>query len=160
MNELPAEDRGVDLKLEASTMALYVSVVLLAALVAFRDSTTTDQDELLGVIWGTTLGLALAHFYAFRVSSRLVRGRADLTTALAQLGGASAVALLCTVPVLVLPSPTEDDVVRLWIGLLLGASGYTTGRARGDSRLRSFFLGALVLGVGVVVALVKNALSH
>ena len=150
-------------RLEASTMALYVSVVLLAALVALRDSTDTDQTELLQLIWGTTLGLALAHFYAFRVSSRLVRGRpfdrADLRSALAQLVGASAVAVLCTIPVVLLPSPTEDDMVRLWIGLLLGVAGYTSGRAGGASRPRSLVLGAVVLAVGITVALVKNALA-
>lgn len=144
-------------------MALYVSVVLLAALVALRDSTDTDQTELLQLIWGTTLGLALAHFYAFRVSSRLVRGRpfdrADLRSALAQLVGASAVAVLCTIPVVLLPSPTEDDMVRLWIGLLLGVAGYTSGRAGGASRPRSLVLGAVVLAVGITVALVKNALA-
>ena len=150
-------------RLEASTMALYVSVVLLAALVALRDSTDTDQTELLQLIWGTTLGLALAHFYAFRVSSRLIRGRpfdrGDLRSALAQLVGASAVAVLCTIPVVLLPSPTEDDMVRLWIGLLLGVAGYTSGRAGGASRPRSLVLGAVVLAVGITVALVKNALA-
>ncbi len=144
-------------------MALYVSVVLLATLVAFRDSAHTSQTELLAVIWGTTLGLAVAHLYAFRVSSRLVRGRSfhrgDLESALAQLGGAAAVAALCTIPVLVLPSPSEDDVVRLLLGLLLGAAGYTSGRTGGASRLRSFVLGAAVLAVGIAVALVKNALG-
>lgn len=149
--------------LEASTMALYVSVVLLAALVALRDSTEASQTELLEVIWGTTLGLALAHFYAFRVSSRLIRGRpfdrGDLRTALAQLLGAAAVAALCTVPVVLLPAPAEDNVVRLWIGILLGVAGYTSGRAGGASRWRSLALGAAVLAVGIAVALVKNALG-
>ena len=157
------QEKHGEARLEASTMALYVSVVLLAALVALRDATDTDQTELLQLIWGTTLGLALAHFYAFRVSSRLIRGRpfdrGDLRSALAQLVGASAVAVLCTIPVALLPSPTEDDMVRLWIGLLLGVAGYTSGRAGGASRPRSLVLGAVVLAVGVTVALVKNALA-
>ncbi|MFO7590132.1 MAG: hypothetical protein R6X23_04445 [Acidimicrobiia bacterium] len=46
----------------------------------------------------STIGLALAHFFAFRMSSRLVRGssfhRHDLDLAVAQIGGAVSVALL------------------------------------------------------------------
>ena len=144
-------------------MALYVSVVLLATLVALRDTAHSSQTQLLTVIWGTTLGLALAHLYAFRVSSRLVRGRAfhrgDLENALAQLGGAAIVALLCTIPVVVLPSTSEGNVVRLLLGLLLGVAGYSSGRTGGASRSRSFILGAAVLAVGIAVALVKNGLS-
>ncbi|MFZ0323628.1 MAG: hypothetical protein WAN48_05785 [Actinomycetes bacterium] len=159
----PRQRQQVETRLEASTMALYVSVVLLAALVALRGSPNPTQRVLLEVIWGTTLGLALAHLYAFRVSSRLVRGRSfdrgDLKVAAAQLGGATAVAMLCTVPVVVFPSPSEDDMVRLLLGALLGAGGYSSGRAGGASRLRSLVLGAAVLAVGFGVALVKNSMS-
>ena len=73
-------------------------------------------------------------------------------------GGAAAVAVLCRIPVVVLPSPSEGNVVRLLLGLLLGVAGYSSGRTGGASS-RSFVLGAAVLGVGIAVALVKNALS-
>src|SRR5690349_9393692 len=113
----------VEIRLEASTMVLYVSVVLLAALVAIKNSAASGDPKLLELIWGTTLGLALAHFFAFRMSSRLIRGtafyRGDLQIALAQVGGAAAVAGLCTIPVVALPTSSEDDVVRLLLGLLL-----------------------------------------
>lgn len=157
----PEESQRAEARLEASTMALYVSVVLLAALVALRDSAHSSQAALLELIWGTTIGLTLAHLYAFRVSSRLVRGRSfdrgDLQLAGAQLAGASVVALLCTIPVAVLPSPAEDDSVRLLLGLLLGLAGYISGRTGGASRLRSFVLGTSVFAVGIAVVLVKNA---
>jgi hypothetical protein len=70
MKETQANDeRRVEIGLESSTMVLYVSVVLLAALVALDTSADIISDtELLGLIWGTTLGLALAHYFAFRVS--------------------------------------------------------------------------------------------
>ena len=122
-------------------MALYVSVVLLAALVALRRSSDTSEADLIGLIWGTTLGLALAHFYAFRMSSRLVRGKSfdrhDMVSAFAQLGGASAVALLCTIPILVLPASSESGIIRLLLALLLGIAGYASGRTGSASRLRS-----------------------
>ena len=151
----------VEISLEASTMALYVSVVLLATLVAI-DTEDTGDVELLALIWGTTLGLALAHFFVFRMSSRLVRGstfhRRDLHLAFAQLGGAGAVAVLCTIPIALLPASSEIDVVRLLLGLLLAIAGYASGRTGGASRPRSLVTGILALVVGLTVALVKNAL--
>jgi hypothetical protein len=156
------EDTHTEVVLEASTMALYVSVVLLAALVALEDDADIPDAEMLGLIWGTTLGLALAHFFAFRMSSRLVRGstfhRRDLVVARAQAAGAVAVAALCTIPVLLLPNASEYDVVRLELGLLLGLAGYASGRTGGASRLRSLVMGAVTLVLGIGVALVKNAL--
>ena len=74
-------------------MALYVSIILLGALVTVGSGTA--NRELLSIIWGTTIGLALAHFFAFRIASRLHRGfaahRGDLVIAYAQAGGAAAV---------------------------------------------------------------------
>jgi hypothetical protein len=148
--------------LEASTMALYVSVVLLAALVALEDGATTSDRDMLGLIWGTTIGLALAHYFAFRVASRLVRGttfhKRDGEIALAQLTGAAIVAALCSVPVVLLPDTTKNDYVRFELAILLGIAGYAAGRTGGATRLRSLVTGAIVLVLGVGVALVKNAL--
>ena len=153
-------DLRQELRLEASTMALYVSVVLLATLAALDD--TAEDAELVALIWGTTLGLALVHFFAFRMSSRLVRGtsfhRRDLNIAAAQVGGAIAVAVLCTIPVVVLRTDAEYDVVRFLLGLLLGIAGYAAGRSGGASRVRSAVMGAATLVLGLAVAFVKNAL--
>ena len=122
------------------------------------------RTELLQVIWGTTLGLALAHFYAFRVSSRLVRGRLrprDLT----HRAGATRGRLGRRPPVHHPGTWSSRRPPRTtWSGSGSGCCSARPGTRPeglgGISRLRSFFLGALVLAVGVVVALVKNALSH
>ena len=155
-------DHQTELQLEVSTMALYVSVVLLAALVALEDSATTGDREMLGLIWGTTIGLALAHYFAFRVASRLVRGttfhKRDGEIALAQLTGAAIVAALCTIPVLLMPDSSKNDYVRFELAILLGIAGFAAGRTGGASRPRSFVTGVIVLVLGVGVALVKNAL--
>jgi hypothetical protein len=156
------EDRRIEIGLESSTMVLYVSVVLLAALVAIDTSAEISDTEILGLIWGTTLGLALAHYFAFRVASQLVRGsrfhRRDAELALVQLGSAVAVAVVCTIPVVLMSRRSEYDVVRLELALLLGIAGYAAGRTGGASRPRSLATGAIVLVVGVAVALVKNVL--
>jgi hypothetical protein len=155
-------ERRSELTLEVSTMALYVSVVLFATLVALEDGATTGDAEILGLIWGTTIGLALAHYFAFRVASRLVRGtsfhKRDGEIALAQLGGAALVSALCTIPVVIFPDSSKNDFVRLELAVLLGIAGYAAGRTGGASRLRSFATGVIVLVLGVGVALVKNAL--
>jgi hypothetical protein len=156
----PAE--SVEIRLEASTMALYVSIVLLATLAAIDDTSDPSDVRLLEVIWGTTLGLALAHFFAFRISSRLVRGssfhRHDVRIACAQLGGAVGVALLCSIPVVLLAPHSENDVTRLLLALLLGVAGYAAGRSGAASRPRSLLMGGVALVIGISVALIKNAL--
>ena len=143
-------------------MALYVAVVLLATLAAIKDSAHSDA-QLLGIIWGTTIGLALAHFFAFRVASRMVRGtsfhRHDLELALSQLGGAAGVALLCTIPVVLLSPESENDVVRYELALLIGIAGYAAGRSGEASRTRSLATGLVAFVLGVTVALLKNALA-
>jgi len=78
-------------------MALYVAICLLAALIALPER-AVEHTSVLGVIWGITLGLAIAHWFAFRVSARLLGAGAvrqsDLESAGAQLLGAAGVAVL------------------------------------------------------------------
>ena len=128
-------ERRIELTLEISTMALYVSVVLFATLVALEDGATTGDGEILGLIWGTTIGLALAHYFAFRVASRLVRGTSfhtrDGEIALAQLTGAAMVSALCSIPVLLFPDSSKNDFVRFELAILLGITGYAAGQRRG-----------------------------
>ena len=61
----------LELRKEAFTMALYVAICLLAALIALPER-AVEHTSVLGVIWGIMLGLAIAHWFAFRVSARLV----------------------------------------------------------------------------------------
>src|SRR3712207_7586974 len=65
------QEHALELRKESYTMALYVAICLLAALLALPD-TITARSHLIGLIWGVTIGLAAAHWFAFRVSARLV----------------------------------------------------------------------------------------
>jgi hypothetical protein len=98
-------DQVVELREEASTMALYVAICLLAAFAALPE--TGAHAHTIGIIWGVTVGLALVHWFAFRVSARLVGvGRVrphDVESAGAQLAGAAGVALLASLPVVLFP---------------------------------------------------------
>src|SRR5690606_38937918 len=117
----------VELRKEAATMALYVAICLLAALSAVAEHAARGHVDTLKLVWGTTIGLAAAHWLAFRLSARLVasgtiRGH-DAQAAAAQLAGAAAVALLATVPVLLLPSTAELDVARLVLAAFIALVG-------------------------------------
>ena len=159
-----AEDGDEELLREAVTMGFYVAICLLAALSAVQEEVDTGPVEVLGLVWGTTVGLALAHWFAFRLSARLV-GRAEHAerhagVALAQIGGAVAVAALATVPILLLPPTAELDVVRVEMALLLAVGGYAVARTEGATRGRSVAYASGVFVLAVAVALVKNVLSH
>lgn len=142
-------------------MGFYVAIVLIAALVAIDD----EQHRLptLAIIWGTTIGLALAHLFAFRLASRLVGsgrvGPNERSLALAQLAGATAVAVLASVPVLLFDTPTELDVTRLVLVGSIGLAAYAIGRSSGAGRMRALLFAGGVLVLGVAVALFKNYLA-
>jgi hypothetical protein len=143
-------------------MALYVAVCLLAALTAMAEQADAGHVDVFKVIWGTTVGLALAHLFAFRVSARLVAAgtirRQDAESAAAQLAGALVV-VLATVPVLVLPGPSELDVVRDLLAAFVAAVGYAVARNAGAGRGRAAAYAATILIVAVTIAVLKNVLS-
>jgi hypothetical protein len=149
------------LRREAATMGLYVSIVLLAALMAVGDQ--SDADEL-AIIWGSTLGLALAHWFSFAVAAYLVDDEPEeevLGSVLAvQLGAAGAIAAEATLAVWMLPEKWELDGARLVtacsIGLIVYVLARKGGRPAGTSAAIAF--AAFVIGVGV--AGVKFALTH
>src|SRR5690349_2656754 len=95
--ELQAHEEPGELVREAATMVLYVSVVEIAELAALPEShfgggrvTGPVGAQLLAIVWGTAVGLALAHWFAFRVAAPAFRGdsptRRDTRIGLAQLG--------------------------------------------------------------------------
>ena len=71
-------------------MALYVAICLMASLIAIPES-AAEHNNVWGIIWGITLGLAIAHWFAFRVSARMVGAgtvrSSDVEVAGAQLAG-------------------------------------------------------------------------
>jgi hypothetical protein len=154
---------AVEVRREAYTMALYVSVCLLAALSAVAERADAGHADVLKITWGTTVGLAVAHWFAFRVSARLVAagalGRLEVETAAAQLVGALAVALLATVPVVLLPATAELDVVRLVLAGFVAAVGFAVARNSGAGTRRSAIYAASLMVVALAIALLKNVLS-
>lgn len=151
-----------ELRREAFTMALYVAICLLAALSAVTEHVAESERDVFKLVWGTTVGLALAHWFAFRVSARLVASgparRHDALAAGVQLAGAAAVGVLATVPILVLPESMQLGVVRDVLAFFIAVVGFAVARNGGAGRGRSMLYGASILIVATIVAGVKNSL--
>lgn len=133
-----------EIRVEASTMALYVAVVLLATLALMDGRDLDHQPRVLVVVWGTSIGLALAHIFAFTIASARIERRSPghrRTLITAQLGGAGAVALLASIPVLLLPQSAELDADRILLAAFIGFSGYHVSRDVGRTRARSLLVG-------------------
>ena len=157
-----ARHHAANLQREAFTMGLYVSIMLLAAL------TVTSEDaprrHVLGIIWGTTIGLALAHWFAFSLAARLVdlqpNERDVNRQLLAQLTGAFAVAAIATTTVVVLPEQHEHAGARLATAACIGVVAFMQMRSLGASRVRAAQVATAALVLGLVIAGVKHALTH
>jgi hypothetical protein len=165
-----AREERIELLREAATMVLYVSVVEIAELAALPEGhfdsgrvTGPVSTQLLAIVWGTAIGLALAHWFAFRVAAPGFRGDSpthrDTRIGLAQLGAAAFVAAVSSLPVLFFSDVRAQETTGDVPAIIIGVIGYFVTRASGKSRLSSAFYGVTALALGVVVALVKSALA-
>jgi len=155
---------------EAVVMVLYVSVVEIAELAALPerhlpDGTATGAvgGQLLAIVWGTAVGLAIAHWFAFRLAAPAFRGerptRHDTFIGLAQIAGAMFVAAVSSLPVLFFSDVRAQETTGDVPALLIGIVGYVIAQFSGRSRVASFFYGVTALALGVLVALVKSILA-
>lgn len=155
---------------EGTVMVLYVSVVLLGALAALPAGETELGDvqgptgpELAAIVAGTTLGLALAHWFAFHVATHGVAGPdlrgQDFKEAMAQLIGAATVAVLVCVPILLYQADDEQRIVLFVLAAIIGGADFLIERAKGHSRPRSAVYGLVTMLVAVGVAAIKVAVS-
>ena len=151
-------------------MVLYVSVVLLAELAGLPSGEKADGSPrgptgwtLVALVWGTTIGLAAAHWFAFQLASKSFGGRArghDVAIGLAQMAGAAFVALLVSLGELLLPGRIHQQVVLFELAVLIGVVGYLVARSSGRSVGRSFAFGAVALAAGLLAAVLKGAFGH
>jgi hypothetical protein len=150
------------LRKEGWTMALYVAICLIAALTALANVTSVP-GHIMGLVWGTTVGLAVAHVFAFRIAGRLVHEgelpKADRIISVVQLAAAAAVALIVSVPVLLAPTVYEITWARYTCAAIIGVVGYLVARGAERSRIRSMVFGIAVLVAAFAVAALKHALA-
>ncbi|WP_051510287.1 hypothetical protein [Intrasporangium oryzae] len=161
---LSPDRHELGLRRDALTMALYVALCLLGALSLLDGSLGGDRLQIVATIWGITIGLVLAHLFAFVASAHVVgSGRLhphDREAALAHLAGGTAVAVLATVAVLLVPDAAELFIVRLVLSVFIGSVGYLMRRAVGASRPRAFLFALVLMAGAALIAQVKVNLSH
>ena len=147
---------------EAVTMALYVGVVLAAEFVAVEEHAVAEPSTV-AVIWGTALGVALAHVFAFNLAARFFAGgriaRETRRAVWAQLASASAVAFVVTVPFLFLALGPALEVSGFLVAALIGVTAYVASREAGAGRIRSLVDGLIALAVATAVVSVKVGLT-
>jgi hypothetical protein len=152
-----------DMRREAYSMSIYVSIVLLSALTVFDDNHPPDEGEVLLLEFGTTLGLVLAHGFASWLSTSIVGESSedvdpwDLLRV--QLGGAFVVASLAMLAVIVTPTSIELSAARFTVAAVIAAQVFLESRTS-NSWARAALYGFLALVAGVTVATVKAVLSH
>jgi hypothetical protein len=150
------------LRKEGWTMALYVAICLIAALTALANVTAVP-GHIMGLVWGTTVGLAVAHVFAFRIAGRLVHDgelpKADRIISVVQMAAAAAVAAIVSVPVLLAPTVNEITWARYTCAAIIGIAGYLVARGAERSRIRSILFGIAVLAGAFAVAALKHALA-
>jgi hypothetical protein len=155
---------------EAVTMVLYVSVVEIAELAALPETHLANGHttgpvgaRLLAIIWGTAVGLAIAHWFAFRLAASAFRGDRvtglDTKIGLAQVAAAMFVAAVSSIPVLLLDDVRAQEFTGVVPAILIGIVGYLIARETGKSRLAAAIYGGSALAVGLLVASVKGALA-
>ena len=144
-------------------MALYISLSLLAVLVALPTGTLADTASVALTVGLTAVALVLAHQVAFRISTRLVHhGILDAQARrllAAQLAGGAAVTVVAVAPVLIF----GPDAIA-WTGLLLVAFvavvGYIAARSVPVGRLRATLYSLGVVAMIGIILLVKGLIAH
>ncbi|HEU5270747.1 MAG TPA: hypothetical protein VFU36_12545 [Jatrophihabitans sp.] len=164
-----AGEHRVELFREATVMVLYVAVVEIGELAAVPERHLGDQvtgpvgGTLLAIIWGTAIGLALAHWFAFQLAAPAFRGdrptRHDWQIGLAQLAGAALVAVMSSLPVLTFSDLRAQETVGDVPAALIGLVGYLVARRARLAVLPAVFFGITALVLGILVALVKTRIA-
>ena len=148
---------------EGVTMTFYVCIVLAAEFAALGGHVASAQVAI-GAIWGTTIGLTLAHLFAFTLATHLLRphglGPHERAAILGQGAAAAAVALSCTIPFVFFETERALDVAAFAVAALIGLAAYLIGRSSGASKFRSLIFGGVVLLIAAVVVSLKVGLTH
>lgn len=150
---------------EGLASALYVALVLLAALLAVPSDRLPPDADMVWLILGTAVGLLLAHWLAFRLAARLTAEQGGWTPsaaqeAAAQLAGGLTVAALAAAPFLLLDGTAARVASLAALAALPALAGCLIARLRGRTWRFALTAGALVLILAAGVVAAKNTLGH
>ena len=146
-------------------MALYVSLSLLAVLVALPPSMDPGAAARPALtLCLTSVGLILAHALAFRLSARLVHHgalpAAQLELLAAQLAGGLAVTAVAVTPVLLIGGPEGVRAAEFLLLAFVAVVGYLAARAVPVSRPRALAYVAFVVALTLGVLWIKSLVGH
>lgn len=140
-------------------MGFYVAVTLVAVLSTGNEKAGRDQIQVLLLVWGTTVGLAIAHWFAMILSARVVSDphlhHTPGEMLYSQLVMAVGIAATSTLVVLIVPNKFDRLSARLTAALFIaGLVGFET-RAGGGSHRRALLYGLSALSIGFAIASLK-----
>jgi hypothetical protein len=145
---------------ESITMGLYITISLLAVLSAQPHG--DSSGAVLTVVWGTTLGLTLAHWLAFQLTARLFAGNQlpphERMTMVGQASAALGVACLASVP-LMLRASAGLALSRSILAGLVGLFAFGAARRHGGSLGRATVYALVVVAIALAVAIGKYLLT-
>jgi hypothetical protein len=151
--------RDRTLRREADMMAFTVCIALLAALSAGSDHQPHSRSDVLVIVWGTTLGLALTHWFALTLSVRLVDDPTFTYSPIEMLGAQVLMALLVAIVassvVLVLSADFDRLGARMTAAVFLGGLVGAESRAGGTPAPRAAAYGVGALAVAITIATLK-----
>lgn len=163
MSSAPVRGEYFEVARETSTMALYLAVVLLAELSAWPVD-VGDSAIVVSAIWGTALGLAVAHWFAFSASTRLLLGghedRVDRLAAAGQLAAALAIATLASIPFVFGSGAGAFTAAGGILAVLVGIVGVRIAREGGASLVRTVIFTGILLAIAGVVVGIKAGLGY
>ena len=148
---------------EAVTLGLYLSIVILALLVGLSaDDSVEHQMQL---IWGTAIGLSVAHLFAYRMTAVFAAGgkmsEEDWYSILGMTIATVVIAGLATVPYLLIDDPLNaNTVAMLLLTGVIGFTAYATAKKAGLTGTRAAGYTVLVLVAAAIVVAIKYALTH
>jgi hypothetical protein len=148
---------------EGVTMALYIALSLLAVMFAVPASVTVEGGSAAAILFGTSIGLLIAHQLAFRLSARLAHGRLaseHLELLAAQLIGGLAVTVVAVVPVFLIGGRAGLLLSELALIIFIAVVGYIAARGIPLSRPRALLFVAGVVALTLVVIGVKNLVHY
>jgi len=155
----PLEDTSVRDGLE---IGVYLSIVLAALIIGFEDS--LDEGGELLLIWGTSIGLTLAHILAFRTATVYEHG-ISLTSGWRPVRAmtlvAVAVAALASIPYLEVWGLSNPSVAARWVlTVVVAVAAYLAARSRGLSMAGRLQYLLIVVLLATSISVVKYMLAH
>jgi hypothetical protein len=150
---------------EGLTMALYVSLSLLAVTVALPSSGPAgDAGEVALLVVFTSTGLILAHLVAFRLSSRILHAGSWEASEAAKVGaqvlGGAAVTVVAALPVLLLGPALGTTVAEALLLGIVALAGLVVARQARMPPMRALGYVLVVVLVVVGVLAVKSIAGH